>query len=79
MSDNRRRYRAIREALKGFYPCEPKGNVARRLNTLAGLVSGIVGSRCAHLPKIAQKVPDNTKKESRVKRFSRWVDNERIE
>ena len=79
MSDNRRRYRAIRAALKGFYPCEPKGNVARRLNTLAGLVSGIVGSSCAHLPKIAKKVPDNTKKESRVKRFSRWINNERIE
>ena len=79
MSDNRRRYRAIRGALKGFYPCEPKGNVARRLKTLAGLVSGIVGSGCAHLPKIAKKVPDNTKKESRVKRFSRWIDNEHIE
>jgi hypothetical protein len=79
MSDNRRRYRAVRAALKELYPYEPKGNVARRLNTLAGLVSGIVGSSCAHLPKIAQKVPDNTKKESRVKRFSRWIDNEYIE
>jgi hypothetical protein len=79
MSDNRRRYRAIYTALKGCYPCEPKGNVARHLNTLAGLVSGIVGSHCAHLPKIARKVPDRAKKESRVKRFSRWVNNKRIE
>jgi hypothetical protein len=52
---------------------------ARHLNTLAGLISGIVGSNSAHLSKIAKKVPDNTKKESRAKRFSRWVNNERIE
>lgn len=79
MSDNRRRYRAVRKALKELYPYEPKGNLARHLNTLAGLVSGIVGGNSAHLPKIAKKVPDNTKKESRVKRFSRWVSNDRIE
>jgi hypothetical protein len=79
MSDNRRRYRAVRKALKELYPYEPKGNLARHLNTLAGLVSGIVGGHSAHLPKIAKKVPDNTKKESRVKRFSRWVNNDRIE
>lgn len=79
MSDNRRRYRTIREELKRLYSTEPQGNVARHLNTLAGLISGIVGSSSAHLPKIAKKVPDHTKRESRVKRFSRWVDNERIE
>ena len=79
MSDNRHRYRTIRKELKRFYPSEPKGNQARHLNTLAGLISGIVGSNSAHLPKIAKKVPDNTKKESRAKRFSRWVNNERIE
>jgi len=79
MSDNRRRYRAIRKELKDLYPFEPKGNLARHLNTLTGLISGIVGGNSAHLPKIAKKVPDRTKKESRVKRFSRWVNNERIE
>jgi len=79
MSDNRRRYRTIRRELKRLYPFEPKGNLARHLNTLAGLISGIVGSNSAHLPKIAKKVPDHIKKESRVKRFSRWVNNGRIE
>ena len=44
MSDNRRRYRAIRQALKQCYLGEPKGNQARHLNTLAGFISGIVGS-----------------------------------
>ena len=79
MSDNRRRYRAIRRELNKLYPFEPKGNLARHLSTLTGLISGMVGCNSAHLPKIAKKVPDRAKKESRVKRFSRWVNNERIE
>jgi len=79
MSDNRRRYRAIRDAIKQLYPTEPKGNTARNLNTLAALISGIVGSKSTNLPAIAGKVPDGTKKESRVKKFSRWINNERID
>jgi hypothetical protein len=79
MSDNARRYRAVRQALRQLSPTEPTGNQARHLNTLAGLISGIVGSRRTNLPAIAAKVPDGTKRESRVKRFARWVDNERVE
>jgi hypothetical protein len=79
MSDNRRRYHAVKSALKQLFPTEPKGNLARHLHTLAALVSGIVGSKSTHLPAIAAKVPDGVKKESRVKRFSRWVDNERVD
>ncbi len=78
MSDNRRRYRAIRTAIMQLYPTEPKGNTARHLHTLAALISGIVGSRSTNLPAVAGKVPDRAKKESRVKRFSRWMKNERI-
>jgi len=78
MSDNLRRYRAIRNALTQAYPAQPKGNVARHLQTLAALISGIVGSKSTQLPTIATKVPDGTKPESRVKRFARWIDNERI-
>jgi hypothetical protein len=78
MSDNLRRYRAIRNAIKQLYPTEPKGNTARHLNTLAMLISGIVGSRRTNLPAMASKVPYGTKRESRVKRFSRWIQNERI-
>jgi hypothetical protein len=42
------------------------------------MISGIVGSKSTNLPAIAGKVPDETKKESRVKRYSRWMKNERI-
>jgi hypothetical protein len=78
MGDNLRRYRAIKKGLRQLYPKTVEGNQARHMNTLAALISGIVGSRRVNLPEIASKVPDGTKRESRVKRFTRWLQNERI-
>jgi hypothetical protein len=78
MGDNHRRYRAIKTALKQLYPKTVKGNQARHMNTLAALISGIVGSRRVSLPDVASKVPDGTARESRVKRLARWMQNERI-
>jgi len=75
MSDNRNRYRAIKTALQQLYPQEPTGRQAQHLNTLAGLMSGIVGSESCQLPEIANKVPGGSKKESRVKQFYRWLTN----
>src|SRR5215510_11924466 len=75
MSDNLRRYRAIREAFIQCYPGQPSGTVARHLITLAALISGIVGSKSTQLPHIAAKGPNGTKPESRVKRFTRGCDN----
>src|SRR4030095_1025300 len=78
MSDNLRRYRAICHALTQAYPTPPTGHFARHLHTLAALMSGIVGGRRTQLSPIATKVPDGSKPESRVKRFARWLDNDRI-
>jgi len=78
MRDNLRRYRAIRDALTQWYPGQPTGTVARHVTTLAALISGIVGSKSTQLPRVATKIPDGAKPESRVKRFTRWLDNERI-
>jgi hypothetical protein len=64
--------------LKKLYPGEPTGNLAGHLNTLAAMISGIVGSKSTNLPAIAGKTPDGTKKESREK-FYRWLQNGRIE
>jgi hypothetical protein len=78
MSDNLRRYHAIRNALVQAYPAPPTGNLARHLSTLAALISGIVGSKSTPLPTSAAKVPNGTKPESRVKRSARWFDNDHI-
>jgi hypothetical protein len=79
MSDNRRRYRAIRNGLKQLYPDAPTGNLARHLDTTADLISGIVGSKSTHLPQIASRVPDGRQLASRERRFVRWLQNERID
>ena len=78
MSDNLRRYRAIRDAVTQWYPGQPTGTVARHLTTLAALISGIVGSKSTPLPSVATTIPDGAKPESRGKRLTRWLDNARI-
>ncbi|MHC1732033.1 MAG: transposase [Bacteroidales bacterium] len=65
--------------MKQLFPTEPKGNFARQLTTLAAMVAGIVQARSCQLPAIAHKTPDRAKADSRIKRYSRWVQNEWIE
>ena len=77
--DNYRRHQEVKAALNQFYPEEPQGNLARHLKTLAGLISGIVGSQRTNYRAIAKKAPDGTKVESRIKRFSRWVINDQVD
>lgn len=79
MSDSIRTYKAIRNGLNRLYPKQPQGNIARRLNVLAALISGIVESRRVNLPQIADKVADENKPESRIKQFYRWITNEGID
>jgi hypothetical protein len=78
MRDNLRRYRAIHQALKQGYPGEPSGRLAQHLTTLAAFISGMVGSKSSQLPSMATKVPERAKPDSRVKRLSRWLDNDAI-
>jgi hypothetical protein len=43
------------------------------------MITGIVQSKSCQLPSIARKVSLLTKNESRVKQFSRWIQNEHID
>jgi hypothetical protein len=79
MSDNRTRYRGIRDSLEKLYPKQPQGNLARHLNTLAAMINGIVGSKSCQLSKIAGKTPLGVKPESVAKRIKRFIDNDSIE
>jgi len=78
MSENNRRYKIILNSLKKLSPKEPTGNYARRLSTLAYLISGIIGAKSCQLPNIATKVVDDRQAESKVKTFYRWIKNENI-
>lgn len=75
MSDNHKRYRSIKKAIRQMFPTELTGKAAKKLDVLAALISGIVGSKRTNYAQIASKVPDDTKPESRVKRYSRWVND----
>lgn len=79
MSDNRRIYRRIKQGLLQLYPKQLTGNQARHLNTLTGMMTGIVQGKRCHFETMAANAPDQSKIPSRVKRFSRYTQNDRIE
>jgi len=82
MSDNLRRYRAIKQELRQLYPGQLTARQSQHMETLARMISGIVGSRKTQLPAMASKPPGGnrkSKRESRTKRFSRWLKNEAID
>ena len=79
MSDNRRVYRRIKEGLLQLYPKQLTGNQARHVNTLTGMMTGIVQSKHCHFETMAAKTPGPSKVSSRVKQFSRCTQNDRIE
>lgn len=79
MSDNLKRYCAIKKALISLRPTEPKGNQARHLNTLAMLIAGVIGSQKCHLPAIAKKVPSDAKPQSRIRKMERFLNNDAVD
>ena len=76
MRDHLRRYRAIHQALKPWYPGEPSGRLAQHLTTLAAFLSGMVGSKSRQRPSMATKAPDRATPDRRVKRVARGLDND---
>lgn len=79
MNDSKRRYKGIRGALSEIYPSIPEGATARHLNVLAAMISGIVGCQSTNLPDISRKCSLEALPESRVKRFTRWLQDESVE
>lgn len=79
MSDNRRVYRRIMSSLRQLYPQRLTGNQARHLNTMAGMITGIVQSKRCHFEAMARKAPDHSKPDSRAKRFTRFVQNDKVD
>lgn len=78
MSDNIRRYAAVRQRLRHDHPDAPHSKrLCGHLRTLAGMVAGIVASGSTSLPKLAMKAPDHTKAQSRTKRFERFLRNDK--
>jgi hypothetical protein len=79
MGDNHHTYRRIITSLRQLYPKKLTGRQAQHMNTLAGAVNGIVRSGKSHLKAMAKKSPDKSKVESRIKRTSRFLQNEQVD
>ena len=78
MNGNRRTYRLIMSGLKQLYPKQLTGRQMRHLSTLTAMICGIVLSQQSQLEKMARKVPQKSQVESRIKRFTRFNQNECI-
>src|SRR5215210_2979826 len=78
MSDNHRRYNAIKQGLEQLYGSKVQGHLKSNLHTLALLINGIVAAGSVKLPVLANKAPQYNKVESRAAKLSRWVKNEKI-
>jgi hypothetical protein len=77
MSDTSRRYRAIKQGLMQCYQPRPTGHREQHLNTLAALICGLVGGRCAHLSAIADHAPAHGAAQERlITRFRRFLQHE---
>jgi hypothetical protein len=78
MSDNLKRYLAIKRALIQLYPQAPTGHLLQSLNVLAMFINGIVASKSTQTRAVANKTPTAAKVTSREKQLSRWYENERV-
>ena len=80
MGDNHHLYRHIRKSLMQIYPKQLTGRQAQHMNTLSGMVSGIVRSGKSHMRAMSKTAPDRRSKvESRSKRFTRFTQNEAVD
>ena len=56
----------------------PTGHAYRTRN-LAWFLTGVFHSRSVHSSRVANKIPGRAKKKSRTRRFSRFLDNGKVQ
>jgi hypothetical protein len=78
MSDCKMIYSKVKEFIKCLYPDQLSGNLARNMNTLTAMITGIIIGKESQLPQIAANVPEMIKLPSTEKRFKRLIINEKV-
>ena len=78
MSDCKTTYRKVKEFVQCLYPDQLDGNLARNMNTLTAMITGIIIGKETQLPQIAANVPETIKLPSTEKRFKRLIINEKV-
>lgn len=78
MSDSRRVYRRIESKLKQLFPKRLTANQARHMNTLAGMITGIVQGKSSSLGTMARKISTTNQVASVEKKFTRFIQNDKV-
>lgn len=69
----------VKDSLKSLYPQEPTGQAATRLDSLSGLIAGMVKKKSSHLPDLGSGLPQNIDMASRVKHAKRFLSNKWVD
>lgn len=68
-------FQQIQTRLVNLSEVRPEGNALKRLNTLSGLVSGMIRKGSSHLPDIGSGLPQNINADSKTVAAKRFVEN----
>lgn len=79
MTDAYKVYRTIHNALKNAWKFEPSKRQGNGLNTLTGLICGIILSKSVKLADVAGDIPGSSNEESQIMQLRRWLQNEKID
>jgi hypothetical protein len=79
MTETQYRQKSVRQALNTMYEKAPEGNHRRRLDALAALISGIVGSKSCQLSHCASRCGGESKTASRERYLERFVGNKWVD
>lgn len=69
----------VKDSLKILYGQEPQGHHIKRLNSLCGLITGMLIKKSSHLPDLASGLPQDINKASGVTHAKRTLSNKWID
>ena len=79
MTNTQYRQKSVRQELNTLYASPPQGNHSRRLDALAALISGIVGSKSCQFAACASECSGDAKTQSRTRNLERFVANKWVD
>ena len=69
-------YNRIKQSLLSTLPEQPEGNALKRLNTLSGLITGMIRKGSSHMPAIGSGIAKNIDANSKTVAATRFISNE---
>lgn len=72
-------YNQLRRSLCSVYEVPPQGNELKRINTLCGMIAGMIRKGSSHMADIGSGLPQNIDANSREVAAKRFVDNKWVD